>query len=184
MTNGESSRHQFGNLSRRTRIHRVDILWQTQHTCCKTKELLLLRTVNKQFLEYLLCTRLSNQLPFPAFRSICVYISFTYAACNSSAYIVQIDMIISQRWIGKDVDGSDRDVPMRQCTRAVFLNRRAAARYRALASIIPGRERPVETTICYKISLVQLIINLNVILYLSTYHTIYVSVLLLFMIMP
>jgi len=25
--------------------------------------------------------------------------------------------------------------------RAVFLNRRAAARYRALASIIPGRER-------------------------------------------
>jgi len=27
------------------------------------------------------------------------------------------------------------------CSRAVFLNRRAAARYRALASIIPGRER-------------------------------------------
>jgi len=26
-------------------------------------------------------------------------------------------------------------------TRPVFLNRRAAARYRALASIIPGRER-------------------------------------------
>ena len=41
----------------------------------------------------------------------------------------------------------------------VFLNRRAAARYRALASIIPGREKPEETTICYKISLVQLIIN-------------------------
>ena len=40
-------------------------------------------------------------------------------------------------------------------TRAVFLNRRAAARYRALASIIPDRERPEETTICYKISLVQ-----------------------------
>jgi len=38
---------------------------------------------------------------------------------------------------------------------AVFLNRRAKARYRALASIIPGRERPEETTICYKISLVQ-----------------------------
>ena len=34
---------------------------------------------------------------------------------------------------------------------AVFLNRRAAARYRALASIIPDRERPEETTICYKI---------------------------------
>jgi len=32
----------------------------------------------------------------------------------------------------------------------VFLNRRAVARYRALASIIPGRERPEETTICYK----------------------------------
>jgi hypothetical protein len=38
--------------------------------------------------------------------------------------------------------------------RALFLNRRAAAWYRALASIIPGRERPEETTICYKISLV------------------------------
>jgi len=48
---------------------------------------------------------------------------------------------------------------------AVFLNRRAAARYRALASILPDRERPDETTVCYKISLVQLITNLNVILY-------------------
>jgi len=66
----------------------------------------------------------------------------------------------------------------------VFLNRRAAARYRALASIIPGRERPEETTKCYKISLVQLITNLNVILYLSTCHTVYISVLILFMIMP
>jgi len=47
----------------------------------------------------------------------------------------------------------------------VFLNRRAAARYRALASIILGREGPEETTISYKISLVQLITNLNVILY-------------------
>ena len=69
-------------------------------------------------------------------------------------------------------------------SRAVFLNRRAAARYRALASIIPGRERSEETTICYKILLVQLIINLNVILYLSTCHTLYISVLILFMIMP
>jgi len=42
--------------------------------------------------------------------------------------------------------------------RAVFLNRRAAARYRGLPSIIPGRERPEENKICYKISLVQLII--------------------------
>jgi hypothetical protein len=67
---------------------------------------------------------------------------------------------------------------------AVFLNRRAAARYRALTSIIPGRERPEETTVCYKISLVQLITNLNVILYLSIFHTIYISVLILFMIMP
>jgi len=70
--------------------------------------------------------------------------------------------------------------------RPVFLNRRAAARYRALASIIPGRERPEETTICYKIALVQLITNLNVILYLSACHTIYIyiSVLILFMFMP
>jgi len=50
--------------------------------------------------------------------------------------------------------------------KAVFLNRQAGVRYRALASIIPGRERPIDTTICYKISLVQLITNLNVILYL------------------
>jgi hypothetical protein len=67
--------------------------------------------------------------------------------------------------------------------RAVFLKRRAAARYWALASIIPGHERPEETTICYKISLVQLITNLNVILYLSTCHTVYISVQILFMIM-
>jgi len=42
-------------------------------------------------------------------------------------------------------------------SRSVFLNRRAAARYRDLASITPSRERPEETTIlvCYKISLVQ-----------------------------
>jgi hypothetical protein len=68
--------------------------------------------------------------------------------------------------------------------RTVSLNRRATARYRPLASIIPGRERPEETTICYKISLFQLITNLSVILYLSTCHTIYISVLILFMIMP
>ena len=67
---------------------------------------------------------------------------------------------------------------------AVLLNCRAAARYRALASIIPGRERPEETTVCYKISLVQLITNLNVILYLSTCHTVYIIVLILFIIMP
>jgi len=69
-------------------------------------------------------------------------------------------------------------------TRAVFLNRRATARYRALASIIPGRERPEETTIYCKTSLFQLITNLNVILDLSTCPTIYLSVLILFMIMP
>jgi len=65
----------------------------------------------------------------------------------------------------------------------VFLNRWAAARYRALASIIPGREWPEKTIICYKMSLVQLITNLNVIFYLSTCHTVYISVLILFMIM-
>jgi len=58
----------------------------------------------------------------------------------------------------------------------VFLN------HRALASIIPGRERPEETTICYKISLVKLINNLNIILYLSTCHTVYIIVTTLFMI--
>jgi len=65
----------------------------------------------------------------------------------------------------------------------VFLNHRPAARYRALASIIPGREKPEETTICYKISLVQLITNLKIV-YLSTCHTLYISVIILFMIMP
>jgi len=68
--------------------------------------------------------------------------------------------------------------------RPVFLNRRAADRYRPLASIIPGRERHEKTTICYKILLVQLVTKLNVILYLSTSHTVYISVLILFMIMP
>ena len=66
----------------------------------------------------------------------------------------------------------------------LFLNRRAAARYRALASIIPGCERPEETTIRYKISLVKLMTNLNVILDLLTCHTVYIRVLILFMIMP
>jgi len=55
----------------------------------------------------------------------------------------------------------------------VFLNRRAAARYRALASIVPGRERPEETTICYKISVVQLITKLNVILFVNMPHYIH-----------
>jgi len=71
-----------------------------------------------------------------------------------------------------------------QCSRPMFLNRRATARYWALASIIPGREMPEKTTICYKMSLVQLITNLNVILYFSTCQTIYISVLILFMILP
>ena len=44
--------------------------------------------------------------------------------------------------------------------------------------------RPEETTICYKIPLVQLITNLNVILYLSACHTVYISILILFMNMP
>jgi len=60
----------------------------------------------------------------------------------------------------------------------VFLNRRA------LESIIPGHDRPEEIIICYKISLVKLISNLNGILYLSTCHTVYISVLIFFMIMP
>jgi len=55
-----------------------------------------------------------------------------------------------------------------QSPSTVFLNSRAAARYRALASNIPGPERPEEITMRCKISLVQLITNLNVILYLST----------------
>jgi hypothetical protein len=63
--------------------------------------------------------------------------------------------------------------------RPVFLNRLAAAWYQALASITPGRERPEETTVCYKISLIKLITNLNVILYLSTCHTVYISVLII-----
>jgi len=69
-------------------------------------------------------------------------------------------------------------------SKTVSFNRQAVAQYRALASIMPGCKRVEETTKCYKISLVQLITNLNVILYLLTCHTIYISVLILFMIMP
>jgi len=44
---------------------------------------------------------------------------------------------------------------------------------------------PEETTLCYKIPLVQwLITNLNVTLYLSTCHTVYINVLILFIIIP
>ena len=50
---------------------------------------------------------------------------------------------------------------------SVFHNRRVAARYRTLASIIPGRER-----------------DLNVIFYLSTSHIVCISVLIFFKIMP
>jgi hypothetical protein len=44
----------------------------------------------------------------------------------------------------------EQKIVEKHCFRPVF-NRRAAARYRALALIIPGRERPEETKICYKI---------------------------------
>jgi hypothetical protein len=58
---------------------------------------------------------------------------------------------------------------------SVFLNRRTTARYRALASIIAGRERPEESTVCYKIPLAQSITNLNIILYLLSCHTVYIK---------
>jgi len=73
---------------------------------------------------------------------------------------------------------------MKEKARAVFLNRRAASRYRALAPIIPGREGPEESTVRYKISLIKLITNLNVILYLSTCNAVYVSVLVLMYVCP
>jgi len=84
------------------------------------------------------------------------------------------------------MQGTDNYTPeTSHVSRAVFLNRQAADRYRAMASIITGHERPEENTICYKISLVQLITNLNVILYLSTCHALYIiSALIIFMIMP
>ena len=91
---------------------------------------------------------------------------------------------IASRWRRDVLHSSRPALGPTQSPIPVFLNRRAAARYRALRSIIPGRERPKETTVCYKISLVQLINNLNVILYLPTCHTVYISVLILFMIMP
>jgi hypothetical protein len=107
------------------------------------------------------------------------------------AHIIDKGTLVGQRneqiW-----DSTEYRVPFGACvpkvrqpwSRSVFLNRGAADRYRALTSIIPGRERSEVTTICYKISLVQLITNLNVILHLSTYHTVYIGVLILFMIMP
>jgi hypothetical protein len=52
-------------------------------------------------------------------------------------------------------------------------------------SLFRPRCWPEEITICYENSLVQwLITNLIVILYLSTCHTVYISVLILFMIKP
>ena len=48
----------------------------------------------------------------------------------------------------------------------------------------PGMNYTGPREACYKISLVQLLSNLNVILYLSTCHTVYISVLILFIIMP
>ena len=53
---------------------------------------------------------------------------------------------LKQEALGRSVRRTrfDRDygpVCCKTFSRAVFLNRRAAARYRALASIIPGRER-------------------------------------------
>jgi len=54
--------------------------------------------------------------------------------------IVKLDLIVA--------------VPV-EALKAVFLNSWAAARYGALLSIIPGRERPEQNTVCYKISLVQ-----------------------------
>ena len=61
-----------------------------------------------------------------------------------------------------------------RCSKTAFLNRRAAARYRALASNYTG---PREI-------LLELINNLNIILYLSTCYTVHIIVLILFMIMP
>jgi len=99
---------------------------------------------------------------------------------NKCRFHIPVKLNTGKNWLcrRKTTEYHNRD-----WTTTVFLNRRAAARYRALASIIAGRERPEETTICCKISLVQLITNLNVILYLSTCHTIYISVLIFFMIM-
>jgi len=91
----------------------------------------------------------------------------------------RIEGVYALRTVCWKLDGGD----IKNCS-PVFLKRRTAARYRALASIIPGRERPEETTVCYKILLVQLVTNLNVILYLSTCHTVYIIVLILFMIVP
>jgi hypothetical protein len=74
--------------------------------------------------------------------------------------------------IGLNVMLMTSGFPILMSSNPLFLKRRA------LASIIPGRERPEETTVCYKISLVHLITNLNVILYLSTCHAAYISVLI------
>jgi len=112
--------------------------------------------------------------------------AFNHYDKSSQAFMAVIDQMVVLLWsfstgILEEHVTSAQD---RNPIRTVFLNRWAVARYRVLASIVPVRERPDETAICYKISLVQLITNLNVILYLSTCHTVYISVLILFMIMP
>ena len=101
---------------------------------------------------------------------------------SKSIIYLFIGLFFSNR--GSSSPGCCHIFSLSHSSRSVFLNRWAAAQYRALASIIPSRERPEETTVCYKISLVQFITNLNVILYLSTCPAVYISVLILFMIMP
>ena len=67
--------------------------------------------------------------------------------------------------------------------RKIFEN--ASKKFRECVEKLRPRCWPQETTICYKISLVQWLITiLNVTLYLSTCHTVYISVLIIFMIMP
>ena len=58
---------------------------------------------------------------------------------TNSAYLKRRQLASKEKWVSEQI--LERAHQLCKLHRPVFLNRRAAARYRALASIIPGRER-------------------------------------------
>ena len=77
-----------------------------------------------------------------SFRNVAIRLPRNAESCPSRTqykekkFVVYFIVSKWQDWLRKASRLKEADV-----NRAVFLNRRAAARYRALASIIPGRER-------------------------------------------
>jgi uncharacterized lipoprotein NlpE involved in copper resistance len=79
--------------------------------------------------------------------------------CGGGSKQIEIEMLLVAKITVNSCHTSVVEHSTFASSKPVFLNHRAAARYRTLASIMPGRERPEKIAICYKISLVQLINN-------------------------